>query len=830
MLSVHEHSQIQQSKNPESSPQRRSILTNQTHISSPADIIQRARINPKSLASADVLQLQRTIGNRAVRKLFTEIGLIPFKSKQEHPIQVQTISEEEKKLFQGKMAETVQCKETPEEGELLQENFKSRSEQEKFPSCSAVPIQMEIENHTGMPDNLKAGVEGLSGIDMSDVRVHYNSDKPTGVGALAYTQGVDIHVAPGQEKHLPHEAWHVVQQKQERVQPTMQLKNVAVNDDVELEWEADEMGRKADNIKIDMGRKNMNSSASVIGKISTSQEASQLQPTFCMTPDYQLLAKKIKPLGKRQKVMLRGNIMQRHLIIKDPPREYRKSYVFLDLTKLSLMLHFGATDEDIQTLQYKIDSDETFSYNTWQDAVNEAKAEVKQQELPMKRQRQQDYEGGKVATSSQAAASQAILRIIEQKMMEVNKLKINRDAGNFRDIAGYLNNGANITISIIVGMKKPKDEMYEQTYEIEKYVGFAGVKDADEVLSLAIKKRYVAQNEYKLVYEKDVLDYARTHPYVHAEERVIIHIKGSHYVLYGYSTTNVCKKHHGRSGCKDVIKEAKSRLSGKKEGQGIESYTSRREFKLYLPGDIVDWFLFNYRLEKKVDQQPETYGKEKGSTLLQNMTDIQNVLQTKFPYEGEQKLYTSILIEALSQINRLSQFGSHVWTSRRSSRHQNKDDMKEWFLFNYKPVSTTIKQNIAENGVQLNEVIGLKNIVPMLVNESGSEELRNGDLIRNFMKYIKASSKESQMWVRVGKTPFKGGTLEEMIEWFSGDYEPISSTTDILSTKYLNYQISAVYQELDGISKFWKRKVGKFDVSQQQTQPLIPSTEQDKSK
>ncbi|PAV12990.1 hypothetical protein ASJ81_04490 [Methanosarcina spelaei] len=242
---MHEHSQIQLSKNPESSPQRRSILTNQIHISSPADIIQRARINPKSLASADVLQLQRTIGNRAVRKLFTEIGLIPFKSKQEHPIQVQTISEEEKKLFQGKMAETVQCKETPEEGELLQEKFKSRSEQEKFPSCSAVPIQMEKENHTGMPDNLKAGVEGLSGIDMSDVRVHYNSDKPTGVGALAYTQGVDIHVAPGQEKHLPHDAWHVVQQKQGRVKYDMQMKDTQISSDVYLEKEADLMGLKA---------------------------------------------------------------------------------------------------------------------------------------------------------------------------------------------------------------------------------------------------------------------------------------------------------------------------------------------------------------------------------------------------------------------------------------------------------------------------------------------------------------------------------------------------------------------------------------------------------
>ena len=87
-----------------------------------------------------------------------------------------------------------------------------------------------------MPDNLKAGVEDLSGIDMSDVRVHYNSDKPADVGALAYTQGTDIQVAPEQERHLPHEGtWHVVQQKQGRVRPTMQMKNVTVNDDIGLE-------------------------------------------------------------------------------------------------------------------------------------------------------------------------------------------------------------------------------------------------------------------------------------------------------------------------------------------------------------------------------------------------------------------------------------------------------------------------------------------------------------------------------------------------------------------------------------------------------------------
>src|ERR1700687_1184717 len=83
---------------------------------------------------------------------------------------------------------------------------------------------------------------------MDDVRVHYNSPKPATVQAHAYAQGTEIHLGPGQEQHLPHEAWHVVQQKQGRVKPTLQLKGVAINDDTGLEREADAMGTKARNI------------------------------------------------------------------------------------------------------------------------------------------------------------------------------------------------------------------------------------------------------------------------------------------------------------------------------------------------------------------------------------------------------------------------------------------------------------------------------------------------------------------------------------------------------------------------------------------------------
>ncbi len=101
-------------------------------------------------------------------------------------------------------------------------------------------------NNTGLPDNLKSGIEALSGLSLDHVRVHYNSAQPAQLNALAYAQGSDIHLAPGQEQHLPHEAWHIVQQAQGRVQPTMQIQDgVPVNDDAGLEREADLMGANA---------------------------------------------------------------------------------------------------------------------------------------------------------------------------------------------------------------------------------------------------------------------------------------------------------------------------------------------------------------------------------------------------------------------------------------------------------------------------------------------------------------------------------------------------------------------------------------------------------
>ena len=109
-------------------------------------------------------------------------------------------------------------KQRVEDEEVLQGEFVA-----EYPAQLAQPPD-EKPNNTGLPDNLKAGVESLSGLSLDNVKVHYNSSEPAQLNAHAYAQGTDIHLASGQEKHLPHEAWHVVQQKQGRVQPTVQMK------------------------------------------------------------------------------------------------------------------------------------------------------------------------------------------------------------------------------------------------------------------------------------------------------------------------------------------------------------------------------------------------------------------------------------------------------------------------------------------------------------------------------------------------------------------------------------------------------------------------------
>mgnify|MGYP001268744990 FL=1 len=170
------------------------------------------------------------VDNRMGNTLLQRVGLEDEEGFQMKTAQLQ--SDEEEDTLQGKFEPTVQRVEDDEEGLQMK----------------ADTVFQQKPNNTGLPDNLKAGVESLSGFSMDDVKVHYNSSQPATVQALAYTQGTDIHVAPSQERHLPHEAWHVAQQLAGRVEPTTEVGGMPVNDNIGLEHEADVMGARANSL------------------------------------------------------------------------------------------------------------------------------------------------------------------------------------------------------------------------------------------------------------------------------------------------------------------------------------------------------------------------------------------------------------------------------------------------------------------------------------------------------------------------------------------------------------------------------------------------------
>ncbi len=198
-----------------------------------------------------------------------------FSQKQNNSdLALQFVDNRPEAIFQRKFAEMANGGSQVSQLQAFQSMADNHSTQQQ-------QIIQKKENNTGLPDNLKTGIENLSGYQMDDVKVHYNSDKPAQLQAHAYAQGTDIHLGGGQEKHLLHEAWHVVQQKQGRVKPTMQMKGkVNVNDDSGLEKEADVMGAKAiKSINKETLNQNSASSPGYTKQLKTVQRSRTLSPT-----------------------------------------------------------------------------------------------------------------------------------------------------------------------------------------------------------------------------------------------------------------------------------------------------------------------------------------------------------------------------------------------------------------------------------------------------------------------------------------------------------------------------------------------------------------------
>jgi hypothetical protein len=180
-----------------------------------SSVLQRAQKDPKGISDDEWKQLDSAIGSRVTGEVLG--GDAPG-----------TILE--KGISARLWGDSVQ------EGEPIQAKGIAENEMR----------EAQNPNNTGLPDKLKAGVERLSGLSMDDVKVYYNSSKPAELQALAYAQGNRIYVGPGQKKHLAHEAWHVVQQKQGRVSKGNTIPRTnSICYDRALEEEATRKGREA---------------------------------------------------------------------------------------------------------------------------------------------------------------------------------------------------------------------------------------------------------------------------------------------------------------------------------------------------------------------------------------------------------------------------------------------------------------------------------------------------------------------------------------------------------------------------------------------------------
>ncbi len=210
-------------------------------------VVQRQEATPAKPEEEKPVQKQAKEEDKPVqKKAMEEDKPVQKQAKEEDkPVQKKAMEEEKPIQKQAKEEDKPVQKQTKEEDKPVQNKDKEPVRVKGTAHPPSGISEAQQEQVTGLPDTLKASIEKLSGIAMDDVKVHYNSSKPAQMKALAYTQGTDIYLAPGQEKHLPHEAWHVVQQKKGRVEPTLQTKGVGVNDNPSLEQEATVMGQKA---------------------------------------------------------------------------------------------------------------------------------------------------------------------------------------------------------------------------------------------------------------------------------------------------------------------------------------------------------------------------------------------------------------------------------------------------------------------------------------------------------------------------------------------------------------------------------------------------------
>ncbi len=179
--------------------------------------------------------LQQGLGNRGMHRLIAQM-------KRGAPAAMQRMGGAEEEELQMKRDPSKAIQREAEGPELEEEELQMKRD----------PSKAIQRKSNGIPDGVLQKMEASFGTSFSDVNIHVGGEASK-VGALAYTQGSDIHFAPGQynpesrpgQELLGHELAHVVQQREGRVKANAEVAGMPLNDDKSLEAEADRLGAKA---------------------------------------------------------------------------------------------------------------------------------------------------------------------------------------------------------------------------------------------------------------------------------------------------------------------------------------------------------------------------------------------------------------------------------------------------------------------------------------------------------------------------------------------------------------------------------------------------------
>ena len=136
----------------------------------------------------------------------------------------------------------------------MKSSFKSKKSNADAKAVDTAKEKRNRKGNKALPEGLNTNLEHSFGFDFSKVKIFKNSHRAEQMDARAFTQGDQVHFAPGEfnpnsetgKNLIGHEFTHVVQQHAGMVTPTAVMgKGLLVNNDARLEQEADYFGKKA---------------------------------------------------------------------------------------------------------------------------------------------------------------------------------------------------------------------------------------------------------------------------------------------------------------------------------------------------------------------------------------------------------------------------------------------------------------------------------------------------------------------------------------------------------------------------------------------------------